>query len=157
MKGRCLLLPLGLETGQKAIWGPVCCQWSVSCMYTARWNGNSYHVTCENTYIKAFFAKIPLPNELHSQQGFRVTPLYWTKELSIITGGQEGGQNSKQGTKRFSSIFSLSLPLTHTHAHIHKECMANQCKKNVTLDGWSQIKRNKEKRGEETTAEKECC
>lgn len=68
-KGGCLLLPLGFETGQKAIGGPVYCQWSVWCIYTACWNGSSYHVTCENTYIKAFFAKIPPPNKIQPQQG----------------------------------------------------------------------------------------
>lgn len=48
-----------------------------------------------------------------------MSPLYWTKGLSLITGGQKGGQNSKKGTM---ALWDFTLTSTHTM----KECMANQ-------------------------------
>lgn len=89
-------------------------QWFVSCIYSPCRDGSNYYKTWEKAYIKAFFTHFPQPNKLQPQQGVWPTPLYWTKELSIITGGHEGGQNSKQDTMRFLRL-PPTLSLTHTY------------------------------------------
>lgn len=73
--------------------------------------------TSKGTQLKQFFSFHK--TELHEAAGGRGSPLHWTKGLSVIAGGQKGGQNSNRGTM---ALWESKL----THIHLLKECMANQ-------------------------------
>lgn len=55
--------------------------------------------------------------KLAPQQGIYVSLLYWTKDLTIITGGQEGGQNSSKGTM---ALWVCTDAYAHTHTHTER-------------------------------------
>lgn len=82
-----------------------------SWIYSACRDGSNFMWHVERHTLKHFHPN-STANKLQPQEGVWLTLLYWTKELSIITGGQEGGQNSKQDTMRF-------LCLLHRHTHTH--------------------------------------
>lgn len=73
--------------------------------------------TSKGTQLKQFFSFHK--TKLHQAAGGRGSPLHWTKGLSVMAGGQEGGQNSNRGTM---ALWESKL----THIHSLKECMANQ-------------------------------
>ena len=119
MKGRCLLLPLACETGQKAIWTPV----SVSGLfhtYTVQAGMRAaikWHVIGHRLPF-FFFAKTPLSNELQPQQGSDRVPSIGQKS-SQSTQGVRRVVKTQSRTQWDSPLCSPSLMLTHTHTHTH--------------------------------------
>lgn len=101
------------QTGQKAIRGPVCCQWSVSCIYTTRWKGSSYHVTCEKTYrtLKHFLPKFHHQTNCSHSRGLICFPLLDKRAVNHHIGS---GGWSKLIAEHNEILPSLCPPRSHT-------------------------------------------
>lgn len=135
-QGRTKELPLGQQNGAKSLWAATGLDGKQTAAKAKKGQGGHsggrkdqrcvFRRVREHSLSDGMSKRLRLvqffsfpKTKLHEAAGGRGSTLQWTKGLSVLVGGQEGGRNSKRGTM---ALWESKL----TRKPSVEECMANQ-------------------------------